>query len=158
MSRESCVHDHVLKPEGQPAADALEAARARCQDAGQRWTGPRARVYELLLAARQPVKAYDLMDRFHEGRSAKPPTVYRALEFLEGLGLAHRIASLNAYTACGADEPEHAAAFLVCDCCGSAEEFTPGPVAAATDAARRSGFSPSGIALEVHGRCRDCAA
>ena len=92
---------------------------------GQRRPVPRRRVYELLLQGGGPVKAYDLMEVYSDVRTAKPPTVYRALEHLEQIGLVHRIASLNAYVACGADEGEHAPAFLICDCCGSAQEFEP---------------------------------
>src|SRR5437879_13158122 len=74
--------------------------KARCQAAQQRWTPPRERALELLLESGGPVKAYDLMGRFQEGVTTAPPTVYRALDALVELGLAHKIASLNAYTAC----------------------------------------------------------
>jgi len=60
-----------------------------------------------------------------DGEPAKPPTVYRALEFLERLGFAHRIESLNAYVPCRLDGESHRAAFLICDCCGAAQEFEP---------------------------------
>ena len=62
---------------------------------------------ELLLEADGPLKAYDLIAAFGEGgEPAKPPTVYRALEFLERLGFAHRIESLNAYVALPAGRRE----------------------------------------------------
>ena len=105
-----------------------------------------------------PVKAYDLIAAYAPGVApTKPPTVYRALEFLETLGLAHRIASLNAYVPCGQAEAVHAASFLICDCCGSAEEFEPGIDVLAHAAAQRSGFRPIAMALEVRGLCRSCA-
>ena len=45
-----------------------------------------------LLESGEPVKAYDLIARFGEdGQPAKPPTVYRALDFLIENGLIHRI-------------------------------------------------------------------
>ena len=51
-----------------------------------------------------------LLARFGaDGQAAKPPTVYRALEFLERQGMAHRIASISAYVACsGDDQSAHA--------------------------------------------------
>jgi DNA-binding PadR family transcriptional regulator len=59
----------------------------RCEAAGQRLTPPRRRVLEMLLKAGQPVKAYDLIAAFGDGGPpAKPPTVYRALDFLSKLG------------------------------------------------------------------------
>ena len=78
------------------------------------------------LTAGQPVKAYDLIAGFAGGPStAKPPTVYRALDFLEKQGFAHRIESLNSYVACRKEADGHAAAFLICDCCGATREIEP---------------------------------
>ena len=112
---------------------------------------------ELLLNAGAPVKAYDLMAAFDEGGAqAKPPTVYRALEFLETVGLVHRIAGINAFIACDGHAAVHTAAFLICDCCGSAEEFDPetGSINAVAEA---NAFTVRGVTLEVRGRCRWCA-
>ena len=138
-------------------AFALDRAEARAGEQGQRWTESRRRVYELLIRAGGPVKAYDLMEVYADGRTAKPPTIYRALEFLEQAGLAHRIASLNAYVSCEASAVDHTAAFLICDCCGSAEEFQPGAVQTAHRAAAAHVFKLREVALEVRGRCRSCA-
>ena len=154
-----CEHAHE-GPTGLTGRDlnhALTQADDRCVRAGERMTQPRRRALELLLEAGRPMKAYDLIDIFGEdGRAAKPPTVYRALDFLSRQGLAHRIESLNAYVACEMGERSHAAAFLICDCCGSAEEFDPetGPVTAVADA---HNFVVRGINLEVRGRCQWCA-
>ena len=128
-------------------------------------TPPRRRVLELLLAAGEPVKAYDLIARFGaDGQAAKPPTVYRALEFLERQGMAHRIASISAYVACAghADGPHgaagHAAAFLICDCCGATREVH-GPDRGAIDAAAAvAGYEIARTTIEAHGRCQACRA
>lgn len=155
----ACTHTHGCAPAEDGVRAALGRGEVRTTDAGQRWTEPRRRVYELLLRAGAPVKAYDLMERYAEHRTAKPPTVYRALEHLEQVGLVHRIPSLNAYVACDAteDEAAHAPAFLICDCCGSAQEFEPGHVPAARAAAKAAGFAPRTVAVEVRGRCDRCA-
>jgi Fur family zinc uptake transcriptional regulator len=51
-------------------------------------------VGELLLEA--PCKAYDLIAAFREaGQVTSPPTVYRALDFLIAVGLAHHVVSEN---------------------------------------------------------------
>ena len=112
---------------------------------------------ELLLAAGEPVKAYDLIARFGEdGQPAKPPTVYRALEFLERKGLAHRIASISAYVACTSGSIDHAAAFLICDCCGATTEVS-APVADDLGrAAEAAGYAISRTTIEAHGRCPAC--
>ena len=141
MGSEHAGHRHEpLGLSGRALSSGLRSAEARCAAHGQKLTPARRRVLELLLSAGQPVKAYDLISAFGEdaGGPAKPPTVYRALEFLERVGLAHRIESLNAYMACGLGEPAHAAGFLICDCCGAAREIDPVPspqVQAAADAA-----------------------
>lgn len=117
-------------------------------------------MFELLARAGAPVKAYDLIAGYDEKDpgSTKPPTVYRALEFLESVGLAHRIPSLNAYVACAGGEAVHAASFLICDCCGSAEEFDPGVADLASAMALVHAFQPRTVSVEVRGVCRACAA
>jgi len=153
-----CGHLPVRPHEPGAVHDALVRAELHCREHGERWTASRARVLELLLKAGAPVKAYDLMASFEVGGApAKPPTVYRALEFLEGVGLVHRIAGINAFIACDGHEAVHGAAFLICDCCGSAEEFDP-ETGAITAVAEANGFVMTGVTLEVRGRCRWCAA
>ena len=124
---------------------------------GERMTAARSRVLALLLGAGEPVKAYDLIARFGEdGQPAKPPTVYRALEFLERKGLAHRIASISAYVACTSGSTDHAAAFLICDCCGATQEVSSpvaGDLGRAADAA---GYAIERTTIEAHGRCPAC--
>ena len=155
---ETCGHHHADGPPG--AADVartLQDADRRLTAEGERMTPPRLRVLELLLAAGEPVKAYDLIARFGEdGQPAKPPTVYRALEFLERKGLAHRIASISAYVACTSGSADHAAAFLICDCCGATVEVS-APVAGDLGrAAEAAGYVIAHTTIEAHGRCPAC--
>ncbi len=106
------------------ASRALIAAEALCAARGERLNDPGRRVLRALLAAHAPLKAYDLTHALATGgRSAAPPTVYRALKFLIGMGLAHRIESLNAFVACRYPGEDHLAGFHVCETCGAAEEF-----------------------------------
>lgn len=152
----ACAHPASAKPSMAAVQAALAAGRARCLAASQRWTDPRQRAYQLLLEAGGPIKAYDILARFKAGARTAPPTVYRALDTLVALGLAHRIASLNAYTACRLDAEGHAPSFLICDCCGAAEEFA-APTQTVLNAIRAdTGFTPAHIAVEAHGRCKAC--
>jgi Fur family zinc uptake transcriptional regulator len=158
LNAETCRHGVNAKPGAEAIAGAVAEAEARCAAAGESWTVTRARVYELLLAASGPVKAYDLMSGFGaDGKAASPPTIYRALEFLQTLGLAHRIPSLNAFVACGLDGHLHAAAFLICDCCGTVAEFAPDADEAAAAIAARHDFRVDAISIELRGRCGSCA-
>ena len=103
----------------------------------------------------------DLIARYGaDGQAAKPPTVYRALEFLERRGVVHRIASISAYVACTADalgeDKGHAAAFLICDCCGAAEEVAVQGGDAFARAAAGAGYAIERTTIEGHGRCPAC--
>ena len=150
-------HHHGLA--GGSLALELAEAEARCAKAEQRLTQPRRRVLELLLKAGQPVKAYDLIAGFGaDGAPAKPPTVYRALEFLERQGFAHRIESLNAYVACRGEADDHAAAFLICDCCGATREIEPVATREIGAISEAAGYQLTGVTIEAHGLCADCRA
>jgi len=153
-----CDHDHGgvgLTAEG--LANRLDLAERRSVEAGERMTAPRRRVLELLLKAGEPVKAYDLIARYgQDGQAAKPPTVYRALDFLERRGLVHRIASISAYVACTEGEGTHAAAFLICDCCGTTREMVPQLDDTLSRVARQSGYRLDRTTIEGHGLCFAC--
>ena len=159
MGSEHAGHRHEpLGLSGRALAAGLRTAEARCAAHGQKLTPARRRVLELLMQAGQPVKAYDLISAFGDegGGAAKPPTVYRALEFLERQGLAHRIESLSAYVACSGEEGDHAAAFLLCDCCGRTEEIS-APVDEVLRArAAQAGYIIHTVAIEAHGLCAAC--
>ncbi len=147
-------HAHDLKPDAK--ADRLAEAQALCLEAGERMTSSRLRTYELILEASAPVKAYDVIDRFHPDGAAKPPTVYRALSFLEQMGLIHRIESLNAFVACDTRDHQHTAGFLLCECCGQSVEIAIPNVQDIEASAALSGFKVSHITLEARGLCAAC--
>jgi Fur family transcriptional regulator, zinc uptake regulator len=143
---------------GGPLTEALEVAQTRCTAAGERLTAPRRRVLELLLQTGQPAKAYDLIAIYGEnGVAAKPPTVYRALDFLVRQGLAHRIESLNAYVACHMGDRTHVAAFLICTCCGDTLEIEPFEPERTKAAAHRAGYELRDVVVEGRGLCAACA-
>jgi Fur family zinc uptake transcriptional regulator len=156
---QSCDHTHQ---DGPPDAEAVGVAlgevERRLSDQGERMTAARTRVLELLLSAGEPVKAYDLIARFGtDGAPAKPPTVYRSLEFLERHGLVHRIASISAYVACTSGADDHAAAFLICDCCGATQEVSATLAEGLDAAATSAGYVIERTTIEAHGRCAACA-
>ncbi len=136
---------------------ALKAARARCEAAGERWTVPRERTYELLAEAATPMKAYELISRFNLRPGAtKPPTVYRSLDLLMALGLVHKVARLSAYVACARGGGAHAASFLICDCCGRIDELDQDLSLAVLTGQAPLGYVVEDVRLEISGRCPDC--
>lgn len=126
---------------------------------GQRLTRIRRKVLQLLLESTEPSKAYDLLANLDGEGAAKPPTIYRALDFLQEVGLAHKIESLNAYVACGHTSHSHSAVFLICDRCGSAEELHAVDTSAAlTRETELAGFKLERAVIEARGICRNCIA
>ena len=154
-----CRHDDGPRQglSGPGLAEALLEAERLCSVARERLTPPRRRVLELLLEAEAPLKAYDMIAAYASGGPpAKPPTVYRALDFLEKQGFAHRIESLNAYVPCRIRGAEHRAAFLICDCCGATREIEPKASAEIIAAGAAAGYALTGVTIEAHGLCADC--
>lgn len=155
-------HDH-----GTCVSSALDSAGSVCQQRGVRLTPLRRRVLELVWQSHRPIGAYAVLEALQEGRRAAaadgkasavaPPTVYRALEFLLGQRLIHRIESLNAYIGCVHPGVRHAAQFLICNGCGSAAEIESQTLLTAIDgAAAAAGFAIERVAVEVAGRCPEC--
>ena len=104
-------HDHETC-----VAEGLARAETICRDRRARFTENRRQVLELLLAQHRPTGAYEILQRFDwQGRRPAPAQIYRALAFLETMGLVHRIASRNAYVACSGQGEGHGTVFLVCD-------------------------------------------
>ncbi len=133
---------------------------AACDQRGLRLTEIRLQVLELIAAADKPIKAYDLLDRLKGDRgNAAPPTVYRALDFLLENGFIHKLESINAYASCHHPSIAHHVPFLICDECESATEICDERVARLlNDQARALGFRARAQTLEVHGKCKRCAA
>lgn len=154
-SFKSRSHDH-----GRCVADALGAAERLCRERGARLTPVRRRVLELVWNRHEPVLAYDLLDRLREDQpKAAPPTVYRALDFLQAQGFVHRIESLNAYYGCAEPERPHSGQFLICmDCNAVAELDDDGIRDLVRSRARDSGFVAESETIEVRGLCPACAA
>ena len=138
---------------GEHMQDRLAAARAVCERAGERFTPLREHVLELVMADGGAVKAYDLLDRLKpEIGSPKPPTVYRALDFLSRHGLIHRVEALNAFIACDHSHEGHLAEFFICEGCDRVEERH------AHDHAdcKPDGFLIRRSVVEHYGQCADC--
>ena len=114
------------------------------------------RVLDLLRAAGAPVKAYDLLSQLETGRLAKPPTVYRALNQLVEEGLAHRILSLDAFTACRLPDQPHQPQFMICGTCGRTTEAA--VASEQLEELRRTSpeFHPTAAVIELTGICEDC--
>ncbi|SEI64926.1 Fur family transcriptional regulator, zinc uptake regulator [Allopseudospirillum japonicum] len=137
----------------------LQRAEALCKQQGARLTPTRKRVLELIIDAPCGAKAYDILDKLtQENASARPPTIYRALDFLLAQGLIHRIESLNAYVACCDPEHAHGYQLLICECCGQVTELPAAAVEAKLyQIAASIDFTLKRHTIELQGICATCA-
>ncbi len=146
-------HDH-----DRCVAEALAAAEDICARQGVKLTELRRRVLELIWNRHEPVRAYDLLDQLRlERRSAAPPTIYRALDFLLDAGLIHRIESLNAYVGCGGPASSHGGQFMICTQCGRVAEIDDAEISRrVAERAAHLGFVVHRQTIEIMGLCAPC--
>jgi Fur family zinc uptake transcriptional regulator len=149
----------------EPIEQRLDRAAAQCARQGRTLTDIRRQVLALVLASREPLGAYALLDRLKSAKAnATPATIYRALDFLQEQGLIHKIERLNAFVECteaGAHHEHgphhHEVQFLICGSCGTVTEMEDSGIAASVaHAARQTGFRPAHATVEVEGVCAAC--
>ena len=146
----ACAPEHV--------AESLREAEQLSARRGGKWTPLRERTLKLLLESGRPTKAYDVLQQLRDDGGAKPPSVYRSLDFLIEMGLANRLATLNAFVACGHPTHGHAPVFLICQSCGSAAELHAGDSVRKLERDIESvSFKMRGAVIEVSGICQQCA-
>lgn len=145
-------HEHCV-------SNALQDAHRICQAKGVRLTAIRELVLKLVWQSHKPLGAYDLLPALAEaGFNSAPPTVYRALEFLQEQGFVHRIASLNAFIGCTSPDHPHQGYFLICQDCGTTVELNSGSIEKSIHkSAAELGFAVEHENVEVVGRCPNCS-
>jgi len=137
----------------------LEQAKYVCQKRGARFTPAREQVFLLLCKHEGAIGAYDLLDELKAtDPSAKPATIYRALDFLSKQGFVHKIESINAFVMCHHfSECNHPVQLFICDQCDSVEEIQSNNLDLALRAmADANGFAISHQIVEAHGTCKTC--
>jgi Fe2+ or Zn2+ uptake regulation protein len=150
--------NHITPEEGQAY---VEHALARLKESGLRITEPRKQVVQVLASTRKPLGAYAIKDRVVEnGGKIDVVSVYRILNALADIGLAHHIGAVDGYLACTAGHAhEHETQHLICKSCGCVEEIDiPGDAMKAIDSAgKKGGFKRVRARVEVLGTCSHCS-
>ena len=138
----------------------LDAMVAICRARGGRMTPQRRAVLAKLVEAKQPLSAYDLLDRLKlADASATPASTYRSLDFLVEHGLVHRLETTRSFIACDHPDHAHAVQFLICRECGIVVEAEDKRIASATKAlGDRLGFSVDQRTVELTGVCARCTS
>jgi Fur family zinc uptake transcriptional regulator len=139
-------------------AKLIKGAEAYCKERGIRFTEPRRFVLEIIAGAKKPMSAYEILAALGEFiPHPKPPTAYRAIEFLMAEGFVHKIESVNGYVVCSTDHRHAGSQFLVCDSCGKVIEAhlckLPQDLA---KAASKQKFALTRWNAELHGTCAEC--
>ena len=137
----------------------LAMAENICQSRSVRLTPQRATVLRLIAEQPGAISAYDLLDLLREIEpQAKPPTVYRGLEFLLEQGFIHKIESTNSYIICHHfDNPSHSSVMLICNGCGRVSESDCEVIETAIiQLAESAKFHLHHTVVENHGLCQDC--
>ena len=138
----------------------LERAETMCRERGERLTEQRKTVLRLLCVSDKPLSAYELLELMRGIiKNPKPPTVYRALDFLLEQGLIHKLESLHAYISCAHPDHPHASQFLICDDCAEVAEIEDSSITKSLKAAGKAiGFRTKRPVVELVGTCARCNA
>lgn len=137
----------------------LAKAEHLCRQRDVRLTPQRFEVLRLMSQQSGAISAYDLLDLLRiAAPQAKPPTVYRALDFLLDQGFIHRVESANSYILChNFGQPMHTSALFICDKCNKVTERTTQCIEKMLEKlAKDSGFSLHHSVVESHGLCTSC--
>ena len=114
-----------------------------------------------LTHAEGPLSAYGILDQLRGEGIKAPLQIYRALDKLLEMGLAHRLESLNAFVACGHahDHNTGLTAFAICEDCGRVDEFADDIVQQRLGAwSKAQGFKADRTTVEIRGHCAQCLA
>lgn len=139
-------------------SQAMQHARQICLERGLRLTPLREQVLQLIVSSHKPLGAYTLLEQLSANatRRIAPPTVYRALDFLQQQQLVHRIACLNAYIGCSSPARQHCQ-FLICRHCETTVEIVPHSIATVIEqTARDADFAVETHHVEIVGLCPRC--
>ncbi|ALM69763.1 zinc uptake transcriptional repressor Zur [Vibrio vulnificus] len=137
----------------------VEQIEGICSARGVRLTPQRKRVFELICSNSRASSAYELLEQLKESEpQAKPPTVYRALEFLMEQGFIHRVESTNSFiSCCSCNANQHFFQLLICDKCGDVVELQDDTlISLLANNAEKYGFKLTNQVIETHGTCKTC--
>lgn len=148
-----------------PVAGSLDihaTVESRLRATGQRYTGQRRRIVEILLRAGHPLAITEIM---RGRRNLAQSSVYRNLSGLEHAGVVRRVTTDDEFGLYELTEEltghHH---HLICQSCGRVQDLPlPGDFERALDrtldrVAAEAGFAEVSHRLDLIGLCADCAA
>ncbi|MEN8249906.1 MAG: transcriptional repressor [Bacteroidota bacterium] len=139
--------------------EAWKFIEQQCRERNLRLTPIRQSVLKEIMGSHKACKAYDIIQQLSTpDMIVKPPTVYRAIEFLLAQGFIHKIESINAFIAC---YHQHNAndcyQLFICDECGNISEQSDDKLCQQLKReSKQTGFTIRQPVVEVHGICAKC--
>jgi Fur family zinc uptake transcriptional regulator len=134
--------------------DSIRTLQAR----GYKATKPRKVVLEILEESARPLSPYEIQDISRtRGKSLNHVTIYRILDLLCRLNLAHKVLSSGRFVKCSLAAMEGCHRFMVCRRCKTTEEFADeGLCQTETQRAENLGFHTEYHLSEFFGLCSQC--
>ena len=128
------------------------------QAQGHKVTKPRLQVLKVLEEAQRPASPYDIQGLLRQqGKYLNHVTIYRILDLLCRLDLAHKVLSSGGFVKCSLGEKEGCHRLMVCSCCGAFQEFASEELCREeNELAQNSGFHTEYHLSESSGVCSDC--
>jgi Fur family zinc uptake transcriptional regulator len=132
------------------------------QDDDLKITDLRKDILDIILSAKKPLSAYDVLDQLKTKRTnAKPPTVYRVIDYFVEKKIIHRVETTNKYVGCtqldNFKTKYHGILFL-CQQCGNSFELVDDEfLAALKHFSKKHKFSVNESLVEVKGVCEKCS-
>jgi len=124
-------------------------------------TKNQALVLDVLEQSSIPLSAYTILERLSEHGLRAPPQVYRALDKLLDLGLAHKLSSMNSFLACQHTQcgSHRVTSFAICDGCEKVSEIINIEFERHLNSlANDVGLRPTRSTIEIHGLCDECTS
>lgn len=135
-----------------------------CKKLGVSLTAKREQILSILLAEPLPLSAYDIAEIYKKTYQQTMPvmSIYRILDFLNTVGIVHKLDTVNQYTVCAHLQCTHEhknAQFLICGRCHSVEEVTIDEQThqLLMQGINKAGFKLNNLNFELHGLCQTCA-
>ena len=133
---------------------ALQVLRSK----GYKVTEPRKRVLKVLAEVQNPVSPYEIQEILQQkSEYLNHVTIYRILELLCSLNLAHKVLLVGGFVKCTLGEGEGCHRFVVCRQCGALREYADKELCEEENAlAQEFGFRAEQHFSEFYGVCSKC--
>jgi len=133
---------------------ALQVLRSK----GYKVTEPRKRVLKVLAEVQNPVSPYEIQEILQQkSEYLNHVTIYRILELLCSLNLAHKVLLVGGFVKCTLGEGEGCHRFVVCRQCGTLREYADKELCEEENAlAQEFGFRAEQHFSEFYGVCSKC--